>query len=180
MKLIILDRDGVINYDSPDFIKSPDEWIPIPGSLEAISQLTQAGFTIVVATNQSGVARGLYNEAMLASIHTKMQAAVTKLGGRIEHIFYCPHSPEDNCDCRKPKTGLFKQITAALQTPLAGVPAIGDTLRDIQAAQAMGCEAILVETGQGKETLAANPHLTVPVFADLAAATAMLLKKKDL
>lgn len=180
MKLIILDRDGVINYDSPAYIKSPDEWIPIPGSLEAISQLTQAGFTIVIASNQSGVGRGLYDEATLARIHTKMQDAVAKLGGRIDHIFYCPHTPEDNCACRKPKTGLFQQIAATLQTPLAGVPVIGDTLRDIQAAQAMGCEAILVETGQGKETLTANPDLTVPVFADLAAVTTMLLKKKDL
>jgi D-glycero-D-manno-heptose 1,7-bisphosphate phosphatase len=180
MKLIILDRDGVINYESLAYVKSPDEWIPIPGSLEAIAKLTQAGYTIALATNQSGVGRGLFTEATLAAIHDKMQQEVAKLGGHIDYIFYCPHTPEANCDCRKPKSGLFKQIAAALKTSLADVPAIGDTLRDIQAAQAMDCKAILVETGNGKKTLAENPSLTVPVFADLAAATTMLLQEKDL
>lgn len=175
-KLIILDRDGVINCDSPHYIKSPDEWIPIPGSLEAIAQLNQANYQVIVATNQSGIGRGLYNVATLELMHQKMQQMLTTVGGHIDHIFYCPHTPNDNCNCRKPKTGLFQQIAATLQCSLHNVPAIGDTLRDIQAAQSAGCYAILVRTGQGAKTLADNPDLTMPIFADLAHAVAALLQ----
>lgn len=178
MKLIILDRDGVINYESAEFIKSPEEWIPIPGGLEAIAKLNQAGFTVVIATNQSGIGRGLYDENTLTLIHKKMQNELKKLGGHIDKIFYCPHRPEDNCDCRKPKTGLFDQIATEYKISLNNIPAIGDSLRDIQAAQAAGCQAILVRTGNGENFLKQQlplPH--VIVFSDLAAAADAIIKK---
>lgn len=149
-KLIILDRDGVINYDSIDFIKSPDEWLPIPGSLEAIQKLNAAGYTVVVATNQSGLGRGLFNEATLNAIHTKMQMELAKLGGKIDKIFYCPHKPTDNCDCRKPKPGLMIQIAAHYQQNLNDVFVIGDTDRDIIAAQTVGAIPILLEEDPAK------------------------------
>jgi D-glycero-D-manno-heptose 1,7-bisphosphate phosphatase len=178
MKLIILDRDGVINEDSDDYIKSPEEWLPIPGSLQAIARLTQAGYHIVVATNQSGVGRGLFDMATLQRIHDKMHRAVAAQGGQIEAIFFCPHAPEDNCECRKPKPGLFRNIAARLQMELRGVPAIGDTLRDIQAAQAVGARPILVRTGKGAMTAARGEGLAgVAVYADLAAATEDLLRE---
>lgn len=178
MKLLILDRDGVINEDSDDFIKHPDEWRAIPGSLAAIQRLTQAGYTIAVATNQSGIARGLYTRETLAAIHDKMRAAVEQAGGHIDQIFVCPHGPNDGCDCRKPRDGLMQQAQQHYQYPLTQVWAVGDSLRDVQAAISAGAQPALVRTGKGLRTLASNdPQLkAVPVFDDLAAFVAYLLQ----
>lgn len=179
MKLIILDRDGVINFDSNDYIKSPEEWMPIPGSLEAIAALNKANFRVIVATNQSGVSRGLFTEQTLAAIHAKMMAMLHTAGGHIDKIFYCPHAPIDQCNCRKPKTGLFEIIANTYQISLKSVPAIGDSLRDIHAAQAAGCKPILVKTGKGMQTLAMNPELNnILVFNNLAAAVNSILTVK--
>ena len=177
MKLIILDRDGVINFDSAQFIKSPDEWKPIPGSLEAIARLTREGWRVVVATNQSGLARGLFEMATLNAIHAKMHKAVAQAGGRIEAVFYCPHAADMNCGCRKPKSGLFDEIAARYGRDLADVPAVGDSLRDLLAAACVGARPVLVRTGKGEKTLAAGglPQDT-PVFADLSEAVDHLLK----
>ena len=176
MKLIILDRDGVINFDSDQFIKSPDEWKPIPGSLEAIARLTREGWRVVVATNQSGLARGLFEMVTLNAIHAKMHKAVAQAGGRIEAVFYCPHAADMNCDCRKPKSGLFNEIAARYGHDLKGVPAIGDSLRDLEAAVSVGARPVLVKTGKGAKTLAAGglPENT-PVFANLSEAVDHLL-----
>lgn len=176
MSFIILDRDGVINEDSDAFIKSPDEWIPIPGSLEAIELLTRRGFRIVVLTNQSGIARGYFDEAMLGRIHEKMLSVVEGRGGRIEAIFHCPHGPEDFCDCRKPKPGLFHQFSARFGVDAAGIPAIGDSFRDLEAARAVGADPILVETGKGRRTLAGYPELDVPVCSNLYEAAQHVLQ----
>ncbi len=176
MRLIILDRDGVINEDSDEYIKSPEEFIPIPGSLEAIARLTQAGWRVVVATNQSGVARGYYDLATLQRIHDKLHRLLAGLGGQVEAIFYCPHGPDDQCDCRKPRPGLFHDIESRLQVVLHGVPAVGDSLRDLEAAIAVGAAPILVRTGKGERTLAKGKGLDgIPVFADLAAVVDSLL-----
>lgn len=180
MQLIILDRDGVINQDSDAFIKSPEEWIPIPGSLEAISRLHQAGYHIVIATNQSGIARGLLDMETLNRIHDKMQRELVQIGGRIDAIFFCPHGPEDACDCRKPKPGLFNQIQQRLNVSLQDVYAVGDSLRDLQAAQQAGAMPVLVRTGKGERTLAAGEGLAgVPVFANLALFVDHLLKQHN-
>ena len=178
-KFIILDRDGVINYESKDYIKSPDEWIPIPGSLEAISLLSQAGYTIVVATNQSGVGRGYYTEKDLAAIHQKMLNSLKKLGGTVDKVFYCPHHPDAHCNCRKPETGLFEQIARHYKLDLKGIIAIGDTLRDIKAALNVACQPILVLTGNGEQTLLNNRELAdeIPIFPDLLAAVHSVLKE---
>lgn len=174
--LIILDRDGVINQDSPDYIKSPAEWIPIAGSLEAIAALTQHGHRIVVATNQSGIARGYYDLATLAAIHQKMQNEVQKYGGLIDDIFFCPHGPKDNCNCRKPRPGLMEQIAEKYQVDFTNAWAIGDSYRDIQAAQAVNCPAILVKTGNGADTLMQHSELhNIPHFDNLAAAVKFIL-----
>src|SRR5262245_19486924 len=138
MKLVILDRDGVINLDSDAYIKNPDEWKSVPGSLKAIARLTQGGFHVVVATNQTGIGRGLFEMATLNAIHDKMHRAVSQAGGRIDAVFYCPHGYEDNCDCRKPKTGLLEEISRRFNTGLQDVPFIGDALRDLQCAAAAG------------------------------------------
>src|SRR5450756_2364763 len=138
MKLIILDRDGVINSDSDLFIKSPAEWLPLPGSLEAIARLNQAGYRVVVATNQSGVGRGLFDMTTLNAIHDKMHKAVNQLGGRIDAVFFCPHAQDAGCACRKPQPGMLLEIAERFNVALAGVPAIGDSLRDLQAASAAG------------------------------------------
>jgi D-glycero-D-manno-heptose 1,7-bisphosphate phosphatase len=175
MGWLILDRDGVINEDSDAYIKSPEEWIPIPGSLEAIANLTQAGFRIAVLTNQSGLARGLFDAATLERIHARMLAAVEAAGGQIEDILYCPHGPEDFCDCRKPKPGLFHQFRTKHGVDLTGVPAIGDSLRDLQAAEAVGASPILVETGKGLRTVQRNPDLDIPIFSNLYEASQYLL-----
>jgi len=171
MKLIILDRDGVINFDSDQFIKSPAEWKPIPGSLEAIARLNQAGYRVVLATNQSGIGRGLFDMATLNAIHDKMHKALAQVGGRIDALFFCPHAADSKCDCRKPKPGMFEEISRRFNMDLKGVPAIGDSLRDLQAATAMGAIPVLVRTGKGEKTLEAGglPEGTL-VFADLAEA----------
>jgi D-glycero-D-manno-heptose 1,7-bisphosphate phosphatase len=175
MKFLILDRDGVINEDSDDFIKSPEEWLPIPGSLDAIAQLTQKGYRIVVITNQSGVARGLFDLPTLERIHIKMISMVEMAGGKIETIFYCPHGPEHGCDCRKPKPGLFHAFGTRYGVDLTGIPAIGDSYRDLQAAWAVGASPILVETGKGQRTLARHTNLDVPIFSNLYEAAQHLL-----
>ena len=177
MKLVILDRDGVINQDSDQYIKSPEEWKPIPGSLEAIALLNQAGFRVVVCTNQSGIGRGLFEMDTLNAIHDKMIRALAQIGGHVDAIFFCPHTVTDDCECRKPKAGMFREIEARFNVSLADVPAIGDSLRDIQAAAAVGAKPILVLTGKGKKTAAdaALPPRT-PSFADLASAVAHIIK----
>lgn len=179
MPLIILDRDGVINYDSDEYIKSPDEWIPIPGSLEAIARLNRAGYQVVVASNQSGLARGFFDLDTLDQIHQKMRAELAQAGGNIEALLFCPHGPEDGCACRKPKPGMLLDIAKKFCCDLAGVPAVGDSLRDIEAAQAVGARPLLVRTGKGLLTLEqqAIPD-GVSVYDDLAAvADALLLTK---
>jgi D-glycero-D-manno-heptose 1,7-bisphosphate phosphatase len=170
MNLIILDRDGTINEDSDDYIKSPDEWIPVPGSIEAIGRLSRAGYRVVVVTNQSGVGRGYYDMDMLNRIHNKLMDAVREQGGQIAGIFFCPHKPEDDCDCRKPRAGLFEEIAQRMNTSLGGVYAVGDSERDIVAATAGGASPVLVRTGKGERALAtASPALEgVPVFDSLA------------
>lgn len=176
MKLVILDRDGVINYHSDQFIKSPEEWRPIPGSLEAIASLNQAGFRVVVASNQSGLGRGLLDMATLNAIHSKMHAQLARVGGRIEAIFFCPHAADSRCQCRKPRPGLLLEIARRLHTELKGVPVIGDSLRDLQAAHAAGAAPILVLTGKGRLTLkTAELPPGTRVFDDLAEAARALL-----
>ena len=176
MKLVILDRDGVINLDSKQFIKSPAEWRPIPGSLEAIARLNQAGYRVVVATNQSGVGRGLFDMDTLNAIHDKMHRAVLAAGGRIDAIFYCPHAIEAGCHCRKPQTGMFERIAGCFNIELAGTPAIGDSLRDLQAAVAAGSRPILVLTGKGQTTRDDDDLPTdTLIVADLAAAVDHIL-----
>lgn len=178
MKLVILDRDGVINEDSDDYIKSPEEWLPIPGSLEAIARLNQGGYRVVVATNQSGIGRGLFDIETLNRIHETMRYRLSSLGGSIEAIFFCPHTPKDRCECRKPRPGLFLDIATRLKVPLTGVPAIGDSKRDVDATLAAGALPLLVETGKGRQSLAEHPRLATqfPVFADLSAAADNILR----
>jgi D-glycero-D-manno-heptose 1,7-bisphosphate phosphatase len=175
MKLVVLDRDGTLNHDSDLFIKSPAEWKPIKGSLAAIARLTQAGFRVVVATNQSGLARGLFDMAALNAIHDVLQRAVHQAGGRIDAIFFCPHAEESGCECRKPRPGMLLEIGKRLNVPMEGVPMVGDSLRDLQAAAAAGARPVLVLTGKGKKTRAAGglPAGT-EVYADLAAVAAQL------
>jgi D-glycero-D-manno-heptose 1,7-bisphosphate phosphatase len=177
MKLIILDRDGVINLDSDQFIKSPAEWQPIAGSLEAIARLNQAGYRVVVATNQSGVGRGLFDMTTLNAIHDKMHKAAALVGARIDAVFFCPHTSDSHCRCRKPKSGMFEEIAERFNADLNGVPAVGDSLRDLQAGVALGTRPYLVLTGKGIKTQAAgNPPEGTLVFATLSAAVTELLK----
>ncbi len=179
IRFVILDRDGVINHDSDAYIKTPEEWIPIPGSLEAIARLHQDGYRIVVATNQSGVARKLFDIDMLNRIHQKMLEAVRQKGGEIEAIFFCPHGPENNCLCRKPRPGLYKEIAERLKLNLNGVYAVGDTARDVVAARAAQALPVLVRTGKGERTLAKGVDIEgVPVFNDLAAFADALLSNR--
>lgn len=152
MKLVILDRDGVINFDSAQFIKHPDEWKPIPGSLEAIARLNHAGFHVVIATNQSGVGRGLFDMAALNAINEKMIDSLSQYSGRIDAIFYCPHAADSNCTCRKPKPGMFIEIGERFNASLKGIPSIGDSLRDLQASAEVAAQPILVLTGKGEAT----------------------------
>ncbi len=175
MKLVILDRDGVINHDSPSYIKSPDDWRPIAGSLEAIARLTQAGYHVTVATNQAGVGRRLFEMATLNAIHDKMHRAVGQAGGRIDAVFYCPHAQEANCGCRKPKPGLLEEIGRRFNTGLKGIPCIGDSQRDLEAAAAVGAQPVLVLTGKGRQTRREDrlPPGTL-VFKDLAEAVKAL------
>ena len=174
-KVVILDRDGVINHDSENYIRSPAEWLPIEGSLEAIAKLYSAGFRIFVITNQSGIARGYLSAESLQAIHQKMLLAVEQSGGRIERVFFCPHHPQDGCQCRKPQTGLIDQLRNYLQTDITGTPFVGDSLSDLQVAHASGCLPILVKTGKGQQTLR---NLTAPlplVFSDLAASAQWII-----
>jgi len=177
MKLIILDRDGVINHDSEQFIKSPEEWQPIPGSLEAIARLNQDGYRVVVATNQSGIGRGLFDMTMLNAIHDKMHKACALVGARIDAVFFCPHGAESKCRCRKPEPGMLEEIAARYSLgSLKGVPAVGDSLRDLLPAAALGAQTFLVLTGKGLKTQAEGglPEGT-QVYPDLAAAVATLV-----
>lgn len=175
-RLVVLDRDGVVNRDSEAYIKSPDEWQPLPGSLEAIARLSAAGFDVVVASNQSGVGRGLFGEAELDAITAKMNAAIDAAGGRLAAVYYCPHHPDAGCDCRKPKPGLLERIARDFGVSLAGVPVVGDSQRDLDAARAVGARPILVLTGNGERTRAAlGPSPEVEIYADLAAVADRLL-----
>lgn len=155
-KLVILDRDGVINADSDQFIKSPDEWHALPGSLEAIARLNQAGYRVVVASNQSGIGRGLFDMNALNAMHMKMHRALAAVGGRIDAVFFCPHTASDQCDCRKPKPGMLRTIAQRFDIAPAETPVVGDSKRDLEAALALGMQAHLVLTGKGKKTLAAG------------------------
>ncbi len=172
---VILDRDGVINEDSDAFIKSPAEWRPLPGSLEAIARLNRAGYQVVVATNQSGVGRGLFDIRTLTAIHQRMRHELATVGGRIEAIFFCPHLPDAGCACRKPLPGMFHEIEERLQISLENVPAIGDSMRDLIAAQEAGAKPVLVLTGKGQSTRLAAEAAGIPIFSDLAAAVQGLL-----
>jgi D-glycero-D-manno-heptose 1,7-bisphosphate phosphatase len=176
MKLIILDRDGVINQDSDGFIKSPDEWVALPGALEAIARLNQANYRVVVSTNQSGIARGLFDMPTLNAINQKMHESAQQVGATIDAVFFCPHMMEDNCDCRKPKPGMLNEIAKRYDMSLKGVPTVGDSLRDLQAGFTAGCVPYLVLTGKGKKTNSTGglpPGTTV--FPNLAAVVDRLL-----
>lgn len=180
-KLVILDRDGVINEDSDAYVKSVEEWIPLPGSIEAIAQLYKAGYTIVVATNQSGVGRGLFDLDELEAMHAKLADLLLDAGAELAGIFYCPHQPEDQCHCRKPAPGLLDAIAGEFDLSLSGVPIVGDSLRDLQAGLAHHCEPILVRTGKGKKTevkLPDQPEIELQqarVFDDLSQVANYLL-----
>ena len=177
LRLVVLDRDGVINEDSDAYIKSPDEWVAIPGSLEAIARLCGAGYTVAVATNQSGLARGYFSEQVLDTIHDKMLEGARSAGGEIDLVVACPHGPDDGCDCRKPRTGLLEQIADHYRAPLDGVPVVGDSLRDLEAGAAVGARPMLVLTGKGVKTAKALPGFlkATPVYADLASAADALI-----
>lgn len=174
-RLIILDRDGVINFDSDKFIKNPEEWKPIPGSLEAIARLCQADYRVVVATNQSGIGRGLFDMPMLNAIHDRMHKACAALGGRIDAVFFCPHTNDANCGCRKPKSGMLEEIATRYGVNLKGVPVVGDSLRDLEMAARVEAQPILVLTGKGSKTQAKGdlPKDTL-TYPDLAAVVATL------
>ena len=176
MKAIILDRDGVINEDSDDFIKSVDEWVPIPGSLEAIARLNHAGYHVAIATNQSGLARGLFDVVTLNAMHQKMHKMLAKLGGQIDLTCFCPHGPEDQCECRKPKPGLYQEIASRWGIQLTGLPIIGDSRRDLESAAAVGAQPVLVRTGKGDRTLSDLSGLgEVSIYDNLAQAVDALL-----
>lgn len=179
MTYIILDRDGVINYDSPEYIKSPEEWLPIPGSLDAIAQLNRSGFRVFIVTNQSGVARGFYDIDTLDLIHEKLVSELASVGGYIEEIFFCPHHPDELCSCRKPKPGLLHQLAAKYPINFSETYFIGDSIGDIRAAQAVGCMPILVHTGNGEKVLQKHPELSaIPNFPDLSTAVDYVLGKQ--
>lgn len=181
INLVILDRDGVVNYDSSAFIKSVDEWIPIPGSLEAIAALKAAGWTVAVATNQSGLARGLLDADTLDAIHQAMNDALSLHQVAIDLLVFCPHGPDDQCDCRKPKPGLYKQIADYFGCSLRNVPVIGDSKRDLDAAVVVGAQPILVKTGKGLATISTG-HLPAEtqIYYDLKDAVRSLqIKQKN-
>ncbi|WP_172148077.1 D-glycero-beta-D-manno-heptose 1,7-bisphosphate 7-phosphatase [Pseudomonas tumuqii] len=175
MKLLILDRDGVINHDSDAYIKNLDEWIPLPGAVEAIARLSRAGWTVAVATNQSGLARGYYDQAALDAMHAHLRQLVAEQGGELGLIVHCPHGPDDGCDCRKPKPGMLRQIAAHYGVSLAGVWFVGDSSGDLKAALAVGCQPVLVKTGKGLLTLAQPLPAGTLVFDDLAAVASQLI-----
>ena len=176
--LIVLDRDGVINRDSSAFIKSPAEWVPLPGSIAAIAALSRAGFKVTVASNQSGLARALLDRQTLTAIHRKFRRLVTEEGGHVSRIVVCPHGPDDGCQCRKPEPGLLQRLGRFFDTPLDGIPVIGDSLRDLQAAAAVGAEPILVRTGNGTNTQAMLPDglRSIRIYDDLATAAKVLIQ----
>jgi D-glycero-D-manno-heptose 1,7-bisphosphate phosphatase len=179
-KLVILDRDGVINEDSDDYIKTLDEWIPVAGSIDAIAHLSRAGYRIGVATNQSGLARGYFDEITLANMHALLCELVEEAGGQVDTICYCPHGPDEGCHCRKPAPGLLEQISAELQLPVRGAWYVGDTAKDIELALASGCRPLLVRTGKGKQTearLEATMRANVTIVDDLVAAAAHILRQ---
>lgn len=181
MKLIVIDRDGVINHDSDAYIKNPEEWVPIEGSLEAISRLNHSGYIVVIASNQSGLARGYFDIESLSAIHKKMEQKLAKIGGRVDAIFYCPHGPNDACDCRKPKPGMLLEIGQRFNAPLKDVIFIGDSVTDIKAASNANAKAMLVRTGKGLKAekilqVEVENKTSVPVFDDLAAAVAAILQ----
>jgi D-glycero-D-manno-heptose 1,7-bisphosphate phosphatase len=179
-QIVVLDRDGVINRDSSGYIKSASEWEALPGSLEAIALLSRAGFRVVVASNQSGLGRGLFTLEDLKKIHHKMESQIRDAGGRLAGIFFCPHHPEENCDCRKPKPGLLRQIESSFQCKLTGHPVIGDSERDLEAARAVGARPILVLTGNGARTARKiGVDNRCEVFDDLAAAAHVLGAEAD-
>ncbi len=181
LKLVILDRDGTINQDRDDFVKSPEEWVPLPGALEAIARLNHAGWHVSIASNQSGLGRGLFDVATLNAMHGKMHKLLAAAGGRIDAIFYCPHTPEDECHCRKPQPGLFEQIGHRFGLSLKGVPTVGDSLRDLVAGHAAGCETHLVLTGKSAGLAPEEARKGLPegtqVHADLAAFADALLAR---
>ncbi len=175
---VLLDRDGVINHDSDDYIKSPDEWTPIDGSLEAIALFNQQGYKVIVITNQSGLSRGYYDQGTLAEMHQKMQRLAAAEGGKIDGIFVCPHGPDDGCSCRKPEPGLLLQFAEQNKVSLKDIYFIGDKLSDIKAATNAGAKPLLVKTGKGKKTLQTNPKINVPVFENLYDAAKFIIEKK--
>lgn len=177
---VILDRDGVINYDSDVYIKSPDEWIPIPGSLEAIAYLNRFGYRVLIATNQSGVARGYYDVDMLDRIHEKLMRELAAVGGYVEEIFFCPHHPNDQCGCRKPRPGLIHQMQAKYRFDLTDTFFIGDSFVDMEAARLAGCQPLLVLSGNGQLTLQRYPEVaSLPTFPDLAHAAQYVIARKN-
>lgn len=182
MKLIILDRDGVINEDSDDYIKSTDEWIPIPGSLDAIARLNHAGYSVAIASNQSGIARGYFSLETLAAMNVKMNDMLSPLGGRVDAMFFCPHGPKDGCDCRKPRPGMLTEIGNRFQTGLSDVLFVGDNINDIKAAQAAGAKPVIVRTGKGEQTaniIAENNMNNIPVYDDLAGIVNSILENPN-
>jgi D-glycero-D-manno-heptose 1,7-bisphosphate phosphatase len=179
LKLLILDRDGVINEDSDAYIKSVEEWIPIPGSIAAIAQLSQAGWTVAVATNQSGLARGYYTPATLEAMHARLRALVAAQGGEVGLILHCPHGPDSDCDCRKPKPGMLREIARYYAADLAGTWFVGDSTSDLQAAVMAGCQPVLVKTGKGPRTLGQPLPDGTLIFADLAAIARQLTSLPD-
>ena len=182
MKIIVLDRDGVINQESVDYIKSAEEFVPIKGSITAIARLSAAGFKVVVATNQSGLSRKYFDGSQLSEIHHLLCSMVEQAGGFIDGIFYCPHHPDEGCSCRKPKTGLLEQIETELSCKLRGCYFVGDSLKDIQAALAFECKPILVRTGKGsitEQSISETPDLLIPIHDDLANAVSSILGLPD-
>jgi len=177
LKLLILDRDGVINYDSDAYIKSVEEWLPLPGAIEAIAQLSKSGWTVAGATNQSGIARGYYSVATLEAMHERLRALVAEQGGEVGLIVYCPHGPDEGCACRKPKPGMLQTIAEHYGADLAECWFVGDSLGDLQAAQAVDSQPVLVKTGKGLLTLAKQLPVNTLIFDDLAAVAAELIHK---
>lgn len=176
--LVVLDRDGVINRDSTEFVKSPTEWVPIPGSIDAIAALDKAGYTVAVASNQSGLGRGLFDRSALRAMHRKLRKLVANAGGRVDRIVVCPHHPDDGCACRKPEPGLLYRLSRHYRIDLAGIPMVGDSLRDLEAAARVGARPILVRTGNGRKTerMLRGSLVDIDVFDDLAAAADSLVK----
>lgn len=174
MRLVILDRDGVINQDSTEYIKTPEQWVPIPGSLEAIARLCRAEYRVVIVTNQSGVGRGLFSLDTMNKINMRMFELMRQKGGEIDALMFCPHAPEFGCECRKPKPGMFLDLAHRLKLNLTGIPAVGDSMRDLDAAIAAGAQPVLVRSGNGMDTLQAiqqsdDPqYKEIPVYDDLA------------